>query len=93
MEGSEWSRVSTVGADASPMLSPELVEGSSRKNAIPNEYKWTAIEHKVPPRQGRWISDDEIDDQTESLEDETDLTLERSLRKRARNSMRSDPLL
>ena len=50
MEGSEWSRVSTVGADASPKLSPELVERSSRKNAIPYEYKWTAIGHKVPPR-------------------------------------------
>ena len=43
--------------------------------------------------QGRWTSDDEIDDQTESLEDETDLTLERLLRKRVRYSMRPDPLL
>lgn len=52
MEGSEWSRVSAVGADASRMLSPELVEPSSRKNAVPNEYKWTAIRHKVTPRPG-----------------------------------------
>jgi hypothetical protein len=35
MEGSEWSRVSAVGADASSMLSPELVERSSRKKRDP----------------------------------------------------------
>ena len=54
MEGSEWSRVSAIGADTSPMLSPELVERSSRKNAIPSlmQYKWTAIGHKVAPRPG-----------------------------------------
>jgi hypothetical protein len=50
MEGSEWSRVSAIGADASPMLSPELVERSSRKNAIADQYKCTASGHKVAPR-------------------------------------------
>ena len=53
MEGSEWNRVSAIGADTSPMLSPELVERSSRKNAtLPMEYKWTAIGPKVAPRPG-----------------------------------------
>jgi len=44
------SRVSAVGADASSMLSPELAEQSSQKNAIANQYKWAAIGHKVAPR-------------------------------------------
>jgi hypothetical protein len=68
MKGSWWSRVSATGADASPKLSPELVERSSRKNAISNEHKWAAIGDKVAPRPG--APDAQIKDQTE-----TDLTL------------------
>jgi hypothetical protein len=52
MGGSEdESRVSAVGSDASSMLSPELAKRSSRKkNAIANQYEWTAFGREMTPR-------------------------------------------
>jgi hypothetical protein len=54
MGGSEdESRVSAVGSDASSMLSPELAKRSSRKkNAIANQYEWTAFGREMTPRSG-----------------------------------------
>jgi hypothetical protein len=54
MGGSESeSRVSAVGSDPSSMLSPELVERSSRKkNVIANQYERTPSGGEVTPRSG-----------------------------------------
>jgi len=94
MGGSEdESRVSAVGSDASSMLSPELAKRSSRKkNAIANQYEWTAFGREMTPRsRTRRTSEIQIEHQTKLSklsQDETDLAREGLLRKCVRNSMR-----